>query len=206
VSKRALERRLADLAGFDQPRADLEQYATPADLAAHLVHRASLEGDLAGRTVVDLGTGTGILALGAAARGPRRVVGIDVDRSALGVARDNGRRFEPSSSVHWLRADATRPPLTVDGPATIVANPPFGAQDGNEGADRAFLAAASELAAVSYTVHNAGSRGFVESFVDDAGGEVTHAFEASFAVDRQFEFHTEARRELTVEVYRVEWG
>jgi putative methylase len=205
VSKRALERRLADLAGFDQPRADIEQYATPADLAAHVVHRAGLEGDLGDRTVVDLGAGTGILALGAAARGPRQVVGIDVDRAALAVARENERRFEPSSSVHWLRADATRPPLSVESPVTVVANPPFGAQDGNEGADRAFLATASDLASVSYTVHNAGSRSFVESFVDDAGGEVTHAFEASFAVDRQFEFHTAERRELTVEVYRVEW-
>jgi putative methylase len=204
VSKRALARRLAALDGFAEPRADLEQYATPADLAAHVVHRAALHGDLQGRTVVDLGAGTGLLAVGAAARGPERVIGLEVDAAALATATENERRLDPATPVDWVRADATRPPLGV-GDATVLTNPPFGAQDGNEGADRAFLATAADVAAVSYSIHNAGSRSFVESFVGDVGGEVTHAFEASFAVDRQFAFHTADRRELAVEVYRVEW-
>lgn len=205
MSKRALERRLADLDGFERPRATLEQYATPAALVAQVVHRASLEGDIAGRTVLDLGTGTGPFALAAAARGATRVVGVDLDRGALEVARRNERAFAPETAVDWVQADATRPPLSTGGPTTILANPPFGAQDGSEGADRAFLAAAASLASVSYTVHNAGSREFVESFVADEGGVVTHAFEASFPVDRQFDFHTEERRELTVELYRIAW-
>jgi len=206
MGKRALERRLSGLAGFDEPRADLEQYATPADVAAQVLHRAALQGDVRGRTVVDLGTGTGLLALAAAAHGPERVVGLELDPDAMAVARENERRFEPAVSVDWILADATRPPLSVGGPVTVLANPPFGAQDGNEGADRAFLRAAGELADVSYTVHNAGSQAFVEAFVGDNGGTVTHAFEAAFAVDRQFAFHTERRRELAVEVYRVEWA
>lgn len=205
MSKRALERRLAALEDFAEPRADREQYATPADLAAHVVHRAALEGDLQGRTVVDLGAGTGVLTLGAAARGPERVIGLEVDAGALAVARANEGRFEPAVPVDWIRGDATRPPLAPVGDVTVLSNPPFGAQDGSEGADRAFLATAATLADVSYTIHNAGSRAFVESFVADAGGEVTHAFEATFAVDRQFDFHTEERRELPVEVYRIAW-
>jgi putative methylase len=206
VSKRTLERRLAALAGFEEPRAALEQYATPADLAAHLVHRAALAGDVADRTVVDLGTGTGVLALGAAARGPARVVGLERDPAALAVARRNDRQFDPGVAVDWVLADATRPPLAPTTRVTVLANPPFGAQDGNEGADRAFLAAACALGDVSYTVHNGGSRSFLESFVADNGGTVTHAFEASFPLDHQFPFHTDERREQTVEVYRVAWG
>lgn len=205
MSKRALERRLAELEGFEEPRAALEQYATPARLVAQVVHRASLEGDLAGRTVVDLGTGTGPFALAAAASGATRVVGVDVDRGPIEIARRNERVFSPETPVDWVQADATRPPLSTSGSTTVLANPPFGAQDGSEGTDRAFLAAAASLASVSYTVHNAGSRDFVESFVADEDGVVTHAFEAAFAVDRQFDFHTEERRELTVEVYRIAW-
>lgn len=205
MSKRALERRLATLDGFVEPRAALEQYATPAELAAHVVHRAALAGDLADATVVDLGTGTGPLALGAAARGARRVVGLEVDRGALAVARRNEAAFGPAAPVHWLQADARDPPLAVSGRVTAVSNPPFGAQDGNVGADRAFLATAAELADASYTVHNEGSRGFVEAFADDHGGTVTHAFAAQFTVDRQFPFHTEDSTELPVEVYRIDW-
>jgi putative methylase len=84
-------------------------------------------------------------------------------------------------------------------------NPPFGAQHGNEHADRAFLATAAGLADVSYSIHNAGSREFVEAFAADNGGEVTHAFEATFDLDRQFDFHEADEKELRTEVYRIVW-
>ncbi|MFB6269579.1 MAG: METTL5 family protein [Halobacterium sp.] len=201
--KRALERRLADVEGFRDPSAALEQYPTPADLAAHLLHLADLQGDIAARSVADLGAGTGMLALGAATRSPERVVAIERDPDALAIARENEARIDPAVSVDWVRGDATRPPLSaVD---TVVMNPPFGAQRGREHADRAFLAATADVAAASYSVHNAGSREFVESFAADRGGEVTHAFAAELTVGRQFEFHTSESATLDVEVFRVEW-
>jgi putative methylase len=86
-----------------------------------------------------------------------------------------------------------------------VANPPFGAQSGNEGTDRAFLRTAATLADVSYSIHNAGSQAFVESFAADEGGEVTHAFAAEFEVPRLYEHHDHDRAEIEVEVFRIEW-
>jgi len=85
-------------------------------------------------------------------------------------------------------------------------NPPFGAQNRNRNADRGFLATASRVAAVSYSVHNAGSREFVEAFAADNGGEVTHAFAADFAIEAQFDHHTDASRDIDAEVYRIEWA
>ena len=211
MSKRALERRLAAVTDFEEPRADLEQYATPADLAAHLVHLAHVHGDVAGRTVVDLGTGTGVLALGAATRNPARVVALDADPAALGAARDNERRVDPAVAVEWLQGDATRSPLCLDDlhlperGVTVLMNPPFGAQRGNEHADRAFLDATASLADVSYSIHNEESQGFVEAFADDRGGEVTHAFRAELPLERQFSFQQAERRVLDAEVFRVEW-
>ncbi|WP_134670950.1 METTL5 family protein [Halorussus marinus] len=204
MSRAALERRLSAVAGFDDPRLDLEQYPTPADLAAHLVHLADVQGDLAGRTVVDLGTGTGMLALGAATRAPARVVGLDRDRGALAVARENERRIDPAVGVAWVCGDATRPPLDL-GDATVVMNPPFGAQRGNAHADRAFLSTAADLGAVSYSIHNAGSREFVESFAADEGGEVTHAFRAALTLSRQFDHQTSDREVLDAEAFRIVW-
>ncbi|MFB6135638.1 MAG: METTL5 family protein [Halobacteriaceae archaeon] len=201
MNRRQLERRLADVRGFEDPVAALEQYPTPADVAAHLVHLAAVQGDLR-ETVVDLGTGTGVLAVGAALAGAPRVVGVERDPGALAVARRNGRRL--AAGVEWVRGDATRPPLCASD-ATVVMNPPFGAQRGREHADRAFLAAAADLARVSYSIHNAGSREFVEAFAADEGGEVTHAFAVEFDVDRQFDFHEAATRTVDAEAYRVEW-
>lgn len=42
--------------------------------------------DVGDRTVLDLGTGSGVLAMAAALRGARSVVGIDIDRDAIGAA------------------------------------------------------------------------------------------------------------------------
>jgi putative methylase len=207
ATKSALEGQLALVAGFENPRVGLEQYPTPPDLAAHVVHVADLNGDVQGRTVLDLGTGTGMLALGAALRGPDRVVGVEIDREALLTARQNRRRVGTRTAVDWVQADATRLPLRFeDESVTVVMNPPFGAQHGREHTDRAFLETAAAVADVSYSVHNEGSRDFVEAFAADNGGEVTHAFEATFTLDRQFDFHDADSRDITTEVYRIVWS
>ncbi|MFD1571737.1 METTL5 family protein [Halorubrum laminariae] len=206
ASKRSLAAKLGVVTGFENPQASLEQYPTPPELAAHVIHLADLHGDIDGRTVIDLGTGTGMLALAAALRGPARVFGGEIDRAALATATENERRVAASAPMHWIQADATRLPLSVPDPVTVVMNPPFGAQDGHRNADRGFLLTASRVADVSYSVHNAGSQEFVEAFADDEGGEVTHAFAADFAIDAQFDHHTEASREIDAEVYRIVWS
>lgn len=204
----ALETRLSAVAGFDSPSAALEQYPTPAHLAASLVHEADLHGDVAGATVLDLGTGTGMLALGAALRDPERVVGVDVDPGALAVARANRARLDPSTSVSWARADVTRLPVVgdTDRRTTVLTNPPFGAGRDSVYSDREFLAAASRVADVSYSLHNAGSRGFVAAFAADHGGRLAASHAAVLELDRQFAFHEADRRALDVELHRVEWS
>jgi putative methylase len=206
-TRRRLAQELGVVAGFDDPKAPLEQYHTPPDLAAHIVHLADLQGDVEGRTVVDLGSGTGMLALGAALRGPERAVGVEIDPAPLATARENERRVGARADIEWIRGDATDAPLCPDsrGDVTVLMNPPFGAQRGNEHADRAFLATAARIAAVSYSVHNEGSREFVEAFADDEGGEVTHAFGAELDLPRQFDFHEADAEVIDVEVYRIDW-
>ncbi|MBP1985657.1 METTL5 family protein [Halolamina salifodinae] len=205
MGKRALAERLHGLAGFSDPDIELEQYPTPPDLAAHLLHLADLQGDIAGRSVLDLGTGTGMLALAAACRAPTRVLGLERDADALATARENERAVEPETPVDWVRGDATRAPLPEDSVSTVVTNPPFGARTGNEGADRAFLETAASVSSVSYSIHNAGSQSFVESFAADEGGEVTHAFAAAFEVPRLYEHHEREREEIDVELFRIAW-
>ncbi len=202
VRRRTIERRLEAVEGFADPDPAREQYATPADVAAHLAFLAATRGDL--DRVLDLGAGTGMLALGAALAGADRVVGVEADPSALAVARANTDRMAPPIEPAWVLGDATRPP--VAGRWTVLANPPFGAQRGNEHADRAFLAAASEVASVSYTLHNTGSREFVESFAADNGGTVTAAFAVELEVQRQFGFHTAERATIEGEAFRIEWA
>ncbi len=205
ATKSALTQQLGVVVGFDDPRVDLEQYRTPPGLAAHLVHTADLQGDVEGQTVVDLGCGTGMLALGAALRGPETVVGLDIDPAPLATARENERRIATASAVSWVRGDATAAPFCPTGETTVIMNPPFGAQQGNEHADRGFLDTAADIADVSYSIHNADSADFVEAFAEDNGGEVTHAFRAEFDLPHSFDFHEQDRRNIDAEVFRIEW-
>jgi putative methylase len=204
-SKSALAQQLAIVAGFENPRATLEQYRTPPELAAQLVHTADLNGDVEGRLVVDLGCGTGMLALGAALRGPRAVVGLDLDPAPLSTARQNERKVASATAIEWLRADATQAPLCPTDETTVLMNPPFGAQSGNEHADRRFLATAAAISDVSYSIHNEGSDEFVEAFAADNDGSVTHAFAAEFDLPRQFDHHDADSRTIQAEVFRIEW-
>ena len=205
-TKRALAQQLGVVAGFDDPRAPLEQYRTPPELAAHLIHLADLRGDIEDRTIVDLGCGTGMLALGAAMRGPERAVGLDLDRAPLETARENERKVASATSVSWVQGDAGHAPLATDPEeTTVVMNPPFGAQSGNEHADRTFLETTAAIAGVSYSIHNQGSQEFVGSFATDNGGTVTDSYETEFEIPHQFDFHEDESRTVTAEVYRIEW-
>jgi putative methylase len=206
ATKRALAQQLGVVAGFDDPRAPLEQYRTPPELAAHLIHLADLREDIEDRTIVDLGCGTGMLALGAALRGPERAIGLDIDPGPLRTARENERKVASSTSVSWVRGDAGQAPLAPErSETTVVMNPPFGAQSGNEHADRAFLTTTAAIADVSYSIHNEGSQEFIGSFTADNGGTVTDSYLTEFEIPRQFDHHDDDSRAVAAEVYRIEW-
>jgi 2-polyprenyl-3-methyl-5-hydroxy-6-metoxy-1,4-benzoquinol methylase len=83
-----LEIHLQKVQGFKNPVAGLEQYMTPAPLAARFLFDAFLHGDIEGMKVLDLGCGTGMLSVGAALLGGD-VTGVDGDASALLTAEEN---------------------------------------------------------------------------------------------------------------------
>jgi ribosomal protein L11 methyltransferase len=61
--------------------------------------------DLAGTFVIDVGTGSGVLALAAAALGAERAVGVDNDPDAVAAARDNLIRNPHVHAVEFRHED-----------------------------------------------------------------------------------------------------
>lgn len=195
-----LEMALQRLEGFPRPEAALEQYMTPAPLAARLLYHALMRGDIAGKRVLDLGCGTGTLGTGAALLGAAAVTGVDIDGQALAVAEKNAALH--MADVTFIAADirhgACRSRLgTFD---TVVMNPPFGAQKAH--ADRPFIDCALDAAPVIYSIFNAGSLPFVKAYtarravVDEKVG-------GRFPIRRTFAFHTRDVQEIEVEILRL---
>lgn len=203
--KAELEQQLHAVADFEDPNVDLEQYRTPASVAAHLLSLAELMGDVEDRVVLDLGTGTGMLAIGAALLKPSTVVGVDIDEDAIDGARRNEAQVDPNASIEWILGDVRELPLCVN-ETTVVANPPFGAQKANRHADRDFFDTIRDIATVSYTIHNEGSQEFVEAYTMDNGGVITHAYGVTFSLPRRFGFHEADETTIQAELYRIEWS
>jgi len=196
-----LEIALQRCAGYTRPKAALEQYQTPAPLAARLLYDALMHGDIGGKRVIDPGCGTGILAIGAALLGADEVIGIEIDGIALETARANAALLK--ADVEFIEGDLKDGSLpartgTCD---TVVMNPPFGAQ--NAHADRPFIGFTLATAPVIYGIFNAGSIPFVEAYT--AGrARITDKIGGRFAIKRTFAFHTRDVQEIEVEILRLE--
>ncbi len=74
---------------------------------------------LAGKTLVDYGCGSGILAIAALKLGARRVYGVDCDPQALAVSRENAARNAVAERLELLTPEALAPGLCVD---VVLAN------------------------------------------------------------------------------------
>ena len=148
----------------ERARIDLEQYCTDASAAVELAFIAGvMHDDLNGRLVLDLGTGTGRLALACLFLGAGVAVGIEVDPVASALAWKNAGALGLENRFHVVTGDVHALPsrLTAAGTTgsaaregiTVVMNPPFGVH--GRGADLKFLQVAMALpeADAIYSIH-----------------------------------------------------
>lgn len=193
---RKLEILLEGFETFPAPDPALEQYVTPPVVAARMLFHAYMRGDIEGKSVLDLGCGTGVIACGAALLGAGEVSGVDIDPAAIAAARRNAEKagvdveFTVSDIVdfEYRRFD------------TVVMNPPFGAQ--KKHADRPFIDKGLECADVLYGIFNEGSTPFIRSYIRDRG-EIDEIVSCGFPIKRTFAHHKKDCLEIGVEIIRI---
>jgi len=202
VRKLDLERAIAEIQPHPLPKAYLEQYTIPPDVAAEILYIATyIYDDIAEKTVVDLGCGTGRLAIGAALLGARETFGVDIDQLAVKTAKKNAKKFEVDKKINWIIADIG---VLRGRFNTVLQNPPFGVQ--RRGADRKFIGKALEISHKIYSLHKSGesNRKFIKRFIELHGGRVTGIFPMEMNIPKMFEFHTKRKHGLKVDLYLIE--
>jgi len=219
IRKLDLERFLSRAAVQPSPKVHLEQYTLSEKIAANVLYLAAYtNGDIVGKSILDLGCGTGRLALGACLLGAKEVVGVDIDRLAIKTARENSLETGFSDCVQWVNADVGSIVGCFD---TVLMNPPFGVQ--TREADRAFLVKALEVAPSIYSLHNhpevdqrligqlKGSgrflqvqpSPFLQRFIERNGGAVTGVYAMLMTIPRMFDFHTKLKHDFVIDLYVI---
>jgi putative methylase len=196
MKKKTLEIRLQQVPPHPAPRPELEQYPTPANIAADVLYRAHANGDIAGRKVIDLGCGTGIFAIGAALLGAGEVTAVDIDEKAVDVARKAA--MDMKVDIKFLVSDVEEIKGSWD---TVLMNPPFGAQ--KKHADRPFLMKALSLSNVVYSLHLTKTQDFIEKETSKLGGIITDRKTYEFEIRYTFEFHEKEKAHFDVTLFRI---
>jgi putative methylase len=202
TKKRHLEMTLQQISPHKSPKVHLEQYTTPADIAADILWNAYSLGDIEDKKVVDLGCGTGIFAIGAALLGASEVIGVDVDPDSIEIAKLQASKIGVDNIIEFIWEDIQNFTQNAD---TVIQNPPFGAQKtGTKNADRIFMKKAIEIAPVVYSFHIKETEEFVEKFFNSLNGQVAHKFYYSFPIPRIYHFHEKEKININVVVLRIE--
>lgn len=198
TKKKHLEMAIQKVPKHPNPKVDMEQYSTPATIAADLLWNAYSLGDIADKKVMDLGCGTGIFAIASKLLGAASAIGVDIDKDSTNLASSYcGDVDFICSDICDLEND-----FDVD---TIFQNPPFGSQkNAKKGADLKFISKAIELSPkVLYSFHMASTEEFLISYFEKNDLEITHIFRYNFPIPKIYEFHTRESANVEVIVIRA---
>ncbi|XP_003744355.1 methyltransferase-like protein 5 [Galendromus occidentalis] len=183
---------------FDSPNVDLEQYPTPPDIAAEMLHHVFSSGDIEGKLILDLGCGGGILSIGASILGASQVVAIDIDSGPLEIFQSNLEEFEVTN-ISMLQASVSHLSSMMRMKAdTVIMNPPFGTR--NKGADLMFLEIASSLCSKHiYSLHKTSTREHLIRKAEKRGLKCEVIAQLRYNIDKIYGFHKRDSRDIEVD-------
>lgn len=190
---------LSQLSPHPKPKLHWEAYTLDAESAAEIAHiTGQVNDDIRGKKVIDLGCGSGVLAISASLMGAKSVVGVDIDREAVKVAKKNAEALDAMIEFAVCDIDSI-----VGHFETTIMNPPFGSW--KRGADVMFLEKAIEISDTTYSLHKRGdfNREFLRRKISHLGGMVDRIYELEITIPRTFDFHQRERYPIEVDLYRI---
>lgn len=202
MRKKQLEIFLSNLKEMEDPDMFEEQYTTPGDIAAEIALFAYHRGDIEGKTVIDLGSGTGRLGIASLLLGSKKTYFVEKDKRAVEILKDNLKTLTLKTNqilgeYEITEGDALLVLLRGD---TIIQNPPFGTK--KRKMDTKFLKKAFEIGNVVYSLHKKGNYDFIRNFALENGFELVEMEDFNFPIKAMFEVHKKRKVVIEVELYR----
>jgi len=196
IPRRQLEIRIGKLETLKTPKLGLEQYPVSPQAASELLYMAGFEHDSLNGSVIDLGTGTGRLAIGAALMGAKDIVGVDVDKNSIRVAVKNAKASQVV--INWTVGDLECIGNSFD---AVLMNPPYGTRTPH--LDTRFLSKAFELAPITYSIHKSSTREYLREFVKKKGRKIDEVRSLEMRIPHIFDFHKKKLETIQVDLYRI---
>ncbi|KAM0793069.1 hypothetical protein ACM66B_000554 [Microbotryomycetes sp. NB124-2] len=188
--------------------------------------------DIEDKRILDLGCGCAVLSAACIMMGAQSVLGIDADKDALQLAKENIDSLEMQDEVTFLNAlvgsdtaAATSsssgaeavdlsdvPQVTqemirdrVEGGQvdTVVMNPPFGTW--NKGVDMVFLELACKVARTAvYSLNKKSTRDFIEKKAKSFGFSAQVIADMRYDLPKTMSFHKKQSVDIEVDMWRFE--
>ena len=182
---------------------ELEQYATEGDLAAFWLLAIDQLDNLENKTVIDLGSGNGILGLGTVFLGAKRVLLVEADEEACLISKQNSEKVNQQFSEQIETIHASIGSQELDAPKQtdiVVMNPPWGFQ--TEKADRPLLELAFSLDATAIYVLHSSKAKHVTAMAKDFGYEGEIVFETDFRLPPMYSHHSKKKSTTDARCWR----
>lgn len=203
-SKSSLAVLLSKLKKYENPKFIDEQYETESEIAAQVLWDAFMKGNIQDKTIADLGAGTGILGIGAALLGAKKVFMIEKDKDAFVVCKEN--IDELSESFPELKKIITLKNLDIavfnETIEVVIQNPPFGTKIKH--ADKQFLEKAFSISNKIYSFHKTSTKQFVESISKDNNFSIKEEHRFSFPLKSTMSFHKKRIERIEVTCFVLE--
>ncbi len=191
---------LSKLQGFASPKIKLEQYLTPSHSAAQLLWNAYMLGDVEGKIITDLGSGTGILGIGAILLGAKKVFFVENDSQAIKKLEENLETLKMLKNKFQIickKVEEYEKKSDV-----VIQNPPFGTKQAHM--DRLFLQTAFNCAPIVYSLHKTITNEFIHIFSKDNSFNITHEWKEEMNLNATYTFHKKKKQPIFVTWYRFQ--
>lgn len=188
LKKKHLAITLSKLIPHPQTNVNLEQYSTHGDLASDWIFAIAQYNDFSDQTVVDLGSGNGILGIGAYYAGASKIIMLEAAEDAHDAARKNTKslEFPERFELHNRKlSDFTTDWSKVD---MIISNPPWGYQ--KERSDRLFIEVGMKNGVPEIHILHSDKAGHIEKIANHFGYEAEVILEGEFILPLTYMHHS----------------